>query len=91
MDPEELVEAIAQLFEETSEAHHGAFRDGDDPEWPLWYADYMIDRLEPLLDADLTRSELVYALVRMERERRGDASSDDWPTYYAGWLIDHYA
>jgi hypothetical protein len=93
MDREELVEAVAQLLTETSDAHHEAFHehDGDDPEWPLWYAEYLLDRLEPLLDADLTRSELVYALVRAERERRGDSSSERWPEYYGGWLVDHYA
>ena len=34
-------EQIAELLALTGKTHHAAFIevDGDDPEWPLWYAD----------------------------------------------------
>jgi hypothetical protein len=58
------------LFREVGEAHHQAYieTDGADPEWPLWYADYLRDRLAPLLDASFTRSELIYLLVMVANE-----------------------
>ena len=88
-----MVEAIAELLRETAEAHHRAFldADGDDPDWPLWYSEYMLDPLEPLLDASLTRSELVYALVQAERDRMKDDSGTDWQEYYGAWLVERYA
>ena len=35
------------LFREVGEAHHQVHieTDGADPEWPLWYADYLRERL----------------------------------------------
>ena len=35
---------LASLFEETGQAHHRAFEktDGMDPDWPLWYAGYLL-------------------------------------------------
>jgi len=52
-----MVERLAALFKETGDAHHEAFleTDGEDPEWPLWYAKYLQDRLTPFLAAPLTR------------------------------------
>jgi hypothetical protein len=43
MSDEVTVERLAALFKQTGEAHHEAFldTDGDDPEWPLWYAKYL--------------------------------------------------
>ncbi len=32
--------------------------DGFDPEWPLYYADHLLGRLNELLGAKLTKSEL---------------------------------
>ena len=37
---------LIDLFRETGPAHHRAYSaaNGADPEWPLWYADFFIDR-----------------------------------------------
>jgi hypothetical protein len=37
-----LTQELADLLNETAEAHHKAFAatDGVDDEWPIWYADY---------------------------------------------------
>ena len=42
-----LTSRVAALLEETGKAHHEAFAStgGDDPEWPLWYANHARDRL----------------------------------------------
>jgi hypothetical protein len=58
-------------FHEVGEAHHQAYieTDGADPEWPLWYADYLRERLGDLLDAGFTKSELVHMLVLAANEQ----------------------
>ena len=69
------------LFHEVGEAHHQAYieTDGADPEWPLWYADYLREGLGDLLDASFTKSELV--LVANEQPLR--APGANWARYYA--------
>ncbi len=46
----DLARQLEGLFHEVGEAHHQAYieTDGADPEWPLWYADYLRERLVPL-------------------------------------------
>lgn len=84
---------LAMLFQETGGAHHKAFHetDGADPEWPLWYADYLQDKLGKLLNADLTKSEIVYLLLSLEKQRTEKAPEAKWPSYYAKVLLKHYA
>ncbi len=82
------VDQIALLLRQTAEAHHEAYlsSDGSDPEWPLWYADYLWDKLPQLLAGDLTRSELVYLLVLLDRRMAEEDSSAPWYDYYAAYL-----
>ena len=60
----ELIRQLEALFHEVGEAHHQAYieTDGADPEWSLWYADFLRERLGGLLDANFTKSELVHLL-----------------------------
>jgi hypothetical protein len=62
----DLARQLEDLFHEAGEAHHQAYieTDGVDQEWPLWYADYLRERLGELLDASFTKSELVHMLVQ---------------------------
>lgn len=78
-------EAVEALLEETAAAHHAAFidTDGFDPEWPLWYATYLADRLPAVATFMGSRSELVYWLVRLDEEHRAADSSVPWARYYA--------
>jgi hypothetical protein len=57
----DLARQLEGLFHEVGEAHDQAHieTDGVEPEWPLWYADYLRERLGGLLDASFTKSELV--------------------------------
>lgn len=89
---EEKIRELVKLFEEAGAAHHRAFADtgGADPEWPLWYAGYLIDRLPALLEADVTKSELVYLLVHLNRQQSLAAPGARWPRYYARYLAAHY-
>jgi len=89
---EDLAAQLEELFRETGEAHHQAYiaTDGADPEWPLWYADYLRERLGPLLDASFTQSELVYLLILVSTEQPLRAPGANWARYYARFFIQRY-
>jgi NAD(P)H-hydrate epimerase len=88
----DLAMELEQLFVETGHAHHQAFieTNGADPDWPIWYADYLKERLSTLLGATFTRSELVYLLVMADKERGLNAPGAKWPRYYAKFFIERY-
>jgi hypothetical protein len=88
----EEMEPLVELLIETRKAHHLAYQDtdGEDPEWPMWYADYMIDRLQGLLHAPLTRSELVCVLLNLSRIQPLEAPDEPWQEYYARYLLERY-
>ena len=87
------VDEVAALFREAGQAHHDAYRevDGADPDWPLWYADFLHDRLAAALNAGFTKSELVYLLVTLDRDIKANAPGADWAAYYARWLLARYS
>jgi hypothetical protein len=64
-----LTQELADLLNETAEAHHKAFAatDGVDDDWPIWYADYLVDKMRAMLDSKFTKSELIYILVSAEK------------------------
>lgn len=88
----ELGRRLEELFRETGEAHHQAYieTDGADPEWPLWYAEYLQERLAPPLDATFTRSALVHLLVLAASEQPLRAPGANWARYYARFFMDRY-
>ena len=90
MSSEDKVVRLTELFREAEEAHHRAFveTDGHDPEWPLWYADYLHDRLQPFLAASMTRSRLVFCLLGAEDEHRATDSEVPWARYYAERFLE---
>ena len=42
---EKLTDELANLLNETAEDHHKAATNGEDAEWPIWYANYLLDKL----------------------------------------------
>jgi hypothetical protein len=83
---------LETLFKEAGQAHREAFASagGEDPEWPLWYAEHLHEALQDLLDASFTRSELVYLLVHAENDRAAVAPGADWARYYAIFFAQRY-
>lgn len=81
----DAVAAVEELLAEAAAAHHEAFKetDGVDPEWSLWYATYLASRLGPMSGFRGTRSELVYWLIRLDREYREIDSAVPWTRFYA--------
>jgi hypothetical protein len=88
-----LQQQLENLFREASEAHHEAFiaTGGEDPEWPLWYADYMLEELWELLDVEFTKSQLVYLLITASNEQQMKAPGANWAWYYARFFRERYA
>ena len=88
----DLIRQLEDLFHEVGEAHHQAYieTDGADPEWPLWYADFLRERLGGLLGANFTRSELVHLLVLVAAEQPLRAPGANWARYYARFFIRLY-
>jgi len=86
------IEQIAALLEETQHAHHQAYlaSDGADPDWPLWYAGYLHDKLPPLLETELTRSELTYLMLHLSKLQQIEAPDAPWSRYYAKVLVEEY-
>jgi hypothetical protein len=88
----DISQKLEDLLRKAGSAHHQAFikTNGEDPEWPLWYADYLLEKLGKLINAKFTKSELVYLLVTAEKERALMAPGSDWPRYYANFFIERY-
>jgi hypothetical protein len=85
--------AISTLLREVAETHHQVYRisDGVDPDWASWYADWLIklSDLPQLLGVAPVRSELVYLLVKLDKEYTDSQQSEPWERYYATRLAQH--
>ena len=91
-DNEKLIDDLANLLNETAEAHHKAFAatEGLDPDWPVWYADYLLEKMQQILKAKFTKSELIYLLVSMDKKNGSVAPGAYWPRFYAKSLVNRY-
>jgi hypothetical protein len=85
---------ISELLHEAGETHHQVYRivDGADDDWASWYADWLVrlSELPDLLGAPPVRSELVYMLVRLDKEYTEQQPPEPWEDYYARALLEHF-
>lgn len=81
----DVLSELTILFEKAGPAHHQAYieTDGEDADWPLWYAEYLYDSVRDLTHFSFTKSELVWLLVEADRKHRTEASSQPWYQFYA--------
>jgi hypothetical protein len=90
----DALEQISGLLHEAGETHHRVYRivDGADDDWASWYAQWLIDlsELPDLLGARPVRSELVYLLVRLDKEYTAAAPGEPWEIYYARQILGHF-
>lgn len=91
-DNEKLIDELANLLNETAEAHHKAFAatEGVDPDWPIWYADYLLDKMRQVLKAKFTKSELIYLFVSADKRNGSAAPGAYWPRFYAKYFGNRY-
>jgi len=89
------IAAISALLKEAGETHHRVYRivDGEDPDWASWYADWLIhlSELPAQLGTTPVRSELIYALVKLDKDFSASSPSEPWQSFYARALMDHFA
>lgn len=83
---------LAELLREAGRVHHQAFADvdGADPDWPLWYASYLLERLRLRFGLDLTRSDLVTALVLAAEDHARQTPDTEWAVHYARFLTERH-
>jgi hypothetical protein len=80
---------LADLFRAAGSAHHHAFigTNGEDPEWPDWYAQFLQAKLNAMLSVRWTRSEIVYLLLHAELER--SRTRPEWTGFYAQVFLEN--
>lgn len=88
------VTKVAELLHEAAETHHIVYRivDGADDDWASWYGDWLVrlSELPQLLGAPMVRSELVYLLVRLDKEYVEREAAEPWETHYARAIVEHF-
>src|SRR5262245_6146486 len=91
-DMSDSVEKLAVLIREAAAAHHQTFiaTNGDDPEWPAWYAQYLVPRLQQALDNKVDQSALAADLREIDSQYRAGDRKEQWPEFYARWLLDKW-
>jgi len=89
---DKLADKLINLLNETAEAHHKAFAATkvEDPEWPIWYAHYLLDKLRSILNSKFTKSELIYILVSADKEDARTTPGAYWPRLYANFIMSRY-
>jgi hypothetical protein len=81
------------LLRQAGSAHHRAFAavNGEDPEWPRWYAEYLSEPLGRLLGVEFAPDTLTTELAALDTEHRSQAPDADWSGYYADRFLARYA
>lgn len=89
----ELQNNVADLFRNAGREHHKAFVavDGEDPEWPIWYAEYLQASLADALQTPFTKSQLVYCVMDADFEHAVRDPDSSWPQFYAAQFMERYA
>ena len=89
----ELRSNLVDLFREAGQAHHAAFvaTDGADPDWPIWYADYLQEPIASRADMEFHKSRLIYCLMDADYEHQARSPDSDWPEYFADQILERCA
>jgi hypothetical protein len=95
MAAEASTDRVAELLREVADLHHRVYRrtDGADPDWPSWYAQWLVDlsELPDLLPRRPVRSHLVHLLIDLDREVAAGAVAEPWERYYARRITEQFA
>ncbi len=88
-----MIASITDLMREAGKAHSEAFRstNGEDVDWPIWYANYLIEPMSGSFEQEFSRSQLIYCLMDAEFERLATAAAADWPRFYAEHFVERYS
>ena len=84
---------LAELFHQTSEDHHVAYKetDGVDPDWSIWYAGHLLEQgFDKMLGGTILKSDLIYLLVMADKKINAAAPGAKWEPWYADFFITRY-
>jgi hypothetical protein len=88
------VDRLAAILREAAETHHQVYRivDGEDPDWATWYADWLVSlsKLPEVVGVTPVRSELVYLLVRSDKEHTAQHPDEQWDSFYAARILERF-
>ena len=89
----QLRKDLIELLREAGRAHHEAFTatDGADPDWPIWYADYLQEPLSRKLDMQFHKSQLIYCLMDADFDHQARSPHSDWSEHYADRIMERCA
>jgi glutaredoxin len=84
---------LSDLFAEVELAHNEVFKgDGNNnPEWPIWYADYLQEPMSEILQIPFLKSSLIYCLMNANFEHASEAAGTQWQQFYSKHFINHFA
>ena len=86
--------AISDLLHDAGETHHLVYKivDGNDLDWSVWYADWLINlsNLSSLLGKKPLKSELIYLLVKLDKEYLDKKPNEKWEYYYAKEMLEYF-
>lgn len=82
---------LTALFREAGAAHHRAFAstNGEDADWPGWYAGYLVPRLEELTGRTFDPPTLADELKDMDAQHM-DGGEGPWPEFYARAFLQRH-
>lgn len=88
------LEAIASALAGAERAHAAAFAsvNGEDPDWAVFYAGWLVDRslLLSLVESPPERNALSEALADIDRRYVAENPDESWDRYYARDLIERF-
>jgi hypothetical protein len=81
----EFESQLTELFTETATAHHEAFAatDGNDPEWPIWYAEYLQEPISEILQNRFLKSSLIYCMMNADFDYTAREVDVPWQKFYS--------
>jgi hypothetical protein len=62
-------------------------------DWASWYANWLVNlsELPQILGTNPVRSELVWLLVKLDKEYTDQQPEANWPDWYAERVVEHFA
>jgi hypothetical protein len=86
---------VSEILHEAAETHHVVYRivDGADDDWASWYGDWLVrlSELPQVLGVTPVRSEVIYLLVRLDKEYVERKPEEAWESYYARAIVEHFS
>jgi hypothetical protein len=85
-----LRETWEVLLRQVGPAHHEAFAatDGEDPDWPRWYAEWLIERLDSEAGSVPDEAGLAALLEEAADAHAASGGIGDWPSFYAAYISE---